>query len=103
MFRDQKKELERLEKALLEQAEPEETQEEPEFAQEETEYIQEDEPEYTIYNNDATDVDPEEFGDAVYDPPKKRPMGLLAVAFFLITATFFFLVWFMLKIGGFLG
>lgn len=98
MFRDQKKELDRLEKALLEQTEPEE-----EFEEDPEEISEEEIPEYTIYNNDATDVDPEEFSEEIDDPPKKRSMGLLAVAFFLMTGAFCFLIWFILKSGGFLG
>ena len=95
MFRDQKKELARLEQALLEQEETEE-----ELAEETPAVTL---PENAAYNNDLSDVDLDEFGEDVYDPPKKRSLGPMAFAFVLLTALFCFLIWFMLKNGGYLG
>ena len=98
MFRDQQRELDRLEQALLEQ----DTQEEiPEEIPEET--PAEEIPDNVIYNNDSTDVDPEDFGKDVYDPPKKTSLLPLAIAFCFLTAAFCFFIWYMLKNGGFLG
>lgn len=101
MFRDQQKELDRLEKALLEQ---EDTQ--PPAAEAFSTPTEENIPpaqEPVVYNNDMADVDIEEFGEDVYNPPKKRSLLPLAVAFAFLTVGFCLLIWFMLKKGGFLG
>lgn len=94
MFRDQKKELDRLEQALLEQEEAEEALADAPGAEL---------PDRAVYNNDLSDVDLEAFGEDVYDPPKKRSLWPLALAFVVLTALFCFLIWFMLKNGGYLG
>lgn len=91
MFRDQKKELDRLEQALLEQEETEAEVPAVEL------------PDKAAYNNDLSDVDLDAFGEDVYNPPKKRSLWPLALAFLILTATFCFLIWFMLKNGGYLG
>jgi len=94
MFRDQEKELERLKNALLEQ----DAEEEMPVGEEKT---ADDTREYPVYNNDTTDVDMESFGEDVYDPPKKRSLGILAFGFVLLTVAFCLLVWFIMKNGGF--
>lgn len=93
MFRDQKKELDRLEKALLDQEEEEPVEDSPA-----TEI-----PDDAAYNSDVSDVDLDDFGDDVYDPPQKRALGRFAVAFAILTAAFCLLIWLILKNGGYLG
>lgn len=104
MFRDTKEELKRLETQLLaeepeninEETPAEETEEltEEELAQIRR-LIREPEPQYEIrnyannyqaYNSDNTDVDPEEYTQALEEPTLSRKKILLAVLAFLALA-----------------
>ena len=93
MFRDQKKELDRLEKALLDQEAEEPAEDSPAVEI----------PDDAAYNSDVSDVDLDAFGEDVYDPPRKRSLGLLAVLFAILTTAFCLFIWLMLKNGGYLG
>ena len=86
MFKDQKKELARLEEELLkdqalyEPAMPEEFEEvlvEEDLPEEFEEY---DTPDPAIWNSDITDADLDELSREVYDTPQKRPNRLLGIA-----------------------
>ena len=85
MFKDQKKELARLEEELLKDQElydpalPEEFEEAlPE--EDLPEDFDFDGPEPDIWNTDNTDEDPEELSREVYDTPKKSYTNLLGLA-----------------------
>ena len=78
MFKDQKKELERLEEALLEDQEAYEPAMPEEFEEDLSEEY--DDREVQGWNADVTDTDLEDFSDRVYDAPKKGSVGLLGIA-----------------------
>ena len=81
MFKDQKKELERLEEALLEDQEAYEPAMPEEFEEDLTEEFAEyDHREVQGWNADVTDTDLDDFSDQVYDAPKKGSVGLLGIA-----------------------
>ena len=96
MFRDTKRELQRLEQELLQE---EETEQQEERSCEEDEYIR-----YPVdcpvYNTDRTDVDLEEYSRAVREPENPRFTGLLLLALFLMTAIVGILGWWLLRFLG---
>ena len=111
MFRDAKEELKRLEDALLAEEEAEEYEEEVE---EEDDAFEPDAPEiadagpyrnfannYRAYNTDRTDVDLDEYSEAVRQP-KGGVSCLGALALLLLGGIFVMLMLFVLKYYGFL-
>ena len=107
MFKDAKKELERLEAELLAQEEAEEELE----AEESLPDDGEDSPElyrnfsnhYRAYNADRTDWDPEELSEELNRPKKSGVWGLCAVVLLLVAGIFLLLAWWLLRRnGGFL-
>ena len=98
VFRDREKELDRLNRQLLEEEETEAEYEEEEDGEETEETEQ---PDYDAYNGDAADVDLEEYSHRVYEEPK-RGRGLLAVIFLLTAAVLVFLAYLLAKKEGLL-
>lgn len=99
MFRDQKEALERLEAALLDSEDAEET-----ASQEADDTFEEAVPEFDAYNTDVTDEDLDALSDALLEPePERSSLGLIAAVIVLLTAIICVLVWFVLHYGGFLG
>ena len=110
MFKDAKKELERLEAELL--------AEEPEQEYEETsEYDRlldddgdfgEDGPDtyrnfasrYRAYNSDRTDWDPEDLGEELDRPKSSGIWGLVALALGLLAGIFLLLAWWVTRFYG---
>lgn len=99
MFRDREKELERLSRQLLEEETEEYEEEEDEADEYEEDDYDEDEP--VIYNTDTTDVDLEEYSEAVYEEPR-RSWGLVAAVLLLTAAALLFLAYLLAKRGGLL-
>lgn len=96
MHEDTKQELERLERALLE----EETVVIPRddalldaCEEQESENVQ-------IYNTDRTDTDLEEFSDAVMEGESKSLMGLVITAAVLTAAVAGVLIFWLIRYGG---
>lgn len=108
MFRDTKEELQRLEQELLQ-----EEQEAQQETEEEMEIDFEEEPSgehtgsyvnyangYRAYNSDHTDVDLEEFSEAVRNPKKHSFAGLLVVLMLLLAGVVCVLLWWYLRLKG---
>lgn len=108
MFKDAKKELERLEAALLEEEEEEEQWDEEDALLDDDDDFGEEVPEvyrnfsnrYKAYNADRTDWDPEELGDELEKPRSSGIWGLCALALALIAGIFLALGWWYLKLNG---
>ena len=80
MFKDQKRELQRLEEALEEDRalyEPELPEEFEEIPAEDDLPEEFDEAVFSIRNTDRTDVDPEELSEELWAPEKPRSLRLL--------------------------
>ena len=84
MFKDTRKELNRLEAELLE----EDALSEDDFEEETTAVSNP----YKAYNADRTDWDPEELAQELETPPRRGCWGLLAVA--LVIGVLLLLVWY---------
>ena len=81
MFKDQKKELQRLEEELLKDQEAYEPAMPEEFEEDLTEEFAEySAQEVDGWNADVTDTDLEDFSDQVYEAPKKSSVNLLSIA-----------------------
>ncbi len=132
MFKDRNEELQRLEQALLEEdetmvftpveaAEPEEDMaEEDGLLAEETldELLDDVAPgkasvayqnfsndygkAYTAYNSDVTDEDLDEYCEQVLEPPKPSYTGLVILACLLALGILGFVIFMLLRAGGFL-
>jgi hypothetical protein len=108
LFKDAKKELERLEAALLEEEEEEEQWDEEDDLLDDDDDFGEEAPEvyrnfsnrYKAYNADRTDWDPEELGDELEKPRSSGIWGLCALALALIAGIFLALGWWYLKLNG---
>ena len=108
MFKDAKKELERLEAALLEEEEEEEQWDEEDDLLDDDDDFGEEAPEvyrnfsnrYKAYNADRTDWDPEELGEELEKPRSSGIWGLCALALALIAGIFLALGWWYLKLNG---
>ena len=95
MFRDREKELDRLNRQLLE-----EDEEEQEAADEEqVEEPEEEQPDYDAYNGDTTDVDLEDYSDRVYEEPPSRK-ALVAAVLLVTAAVLVFLAYLLAKKEG---
>ena len=104
MFKDQKRELQRLEEALEEDRalyEPELPEEFEEIPAEDDLPEEFDEAVFSIRNTDRTDVDPEELSEELWAPEKPRSLRLLGflTVLLLIAAV---LGWLVLKERGLL-
>ena len=116
MFKDTKKEMERLEAELLAQEEPEEELEEEEDWEEDEDALLRDDDDigedtvyrnfsnhYRAYNSDRADWDPEELSEELNRPKKSGVWGLCAVVLLLVAGIFLLLAWWLLqRNGGFL-
>ena len=81
MFKDQKKELQRLEEELLKDQELYEPAMPEEFEEDLPEEFEEyDTPEVEGWNSDISDENLDELSQEVYDTPQKRPNRLLGIA-----------------------
>ena len=109
MFKDAKKELERLEAALLEEEEEQWDEEDEDdalldddddFGEEEPEVYRNFSNRYKAYNTDRTDWDPEELGDELEKPRSSGIWGLCALAMALIAGIFLVLAWWYYKLFG---
>ena len=108
MFKDAKKELERLEAALLEEEEEEEQWDEEDDLLDDDDAFGEEAPEvcrnfsnrFKAYNADRTDWDPEELGEELEKPRSSGIWGLCALALALIAGIFLALGWWYLKLNG---
>lgn len=78
MRKDQREELRRLEEALLEPEEAEDWQEDSDLWLEQTYSAPGD---FQVYNTDTTDVDLEEFSEAVRQTPPRRGCLGFVIAF----------------------
>jgi len=116
MFRDTKKELARLEDALLaeevqEESEEEFLEEEPgedprvyvNYANDYGRNLRNYASGYKAYNTDTTDTDLESFSEEVYESKKENLRGLWITALVLLIAIFGVLAWAFLRFGGVLG
>lgn len=108
MFRDRDEELNRLEEALRDADEEEETlTDEEEYFDEDEEYDAYEEemplPKFRAYNSDTTDMNLEKYSKTVYKAGKGSGLGLLAFLLILLSILLFVLAWWLLKYGGFLG
>jgi hypothetical protein len=104
MFKDQKRELQRLEEALEEDRalyEPELPEEFEEIPADDDLPEEFDEAVFSIRNTDRTDVDPEELSEELWEPEKPRSLRLLGflTVLLLIAAV---LGWLVLKERGLL-
>ena len=104
MFKDQKRELQRLEEALEEDRalyEPELPEEFEEIPADDDLPEEFDEAVFSILNTDRTDVDPEELSEELWEPEKPRSLRLLGflTVLLLIAAV---LGWLVLKERGLL-
>ena len=110
MFKDTKKELERLEAELLaEQEEPEEVEEYEEW---EEDLLDDDDDfgveevhrnfrsHYRAYNTDRTDWDPEELGEELDRKPKTGIWWLCALVLALTAGIFAVLAWWVMRFKG---
>lgn len=100
MFKDQNRELQRLEEALLQEEENDPILDE--------DLIEEDEQEdelllqnYSFYNSDTADVDLDDYSDEVYNA-KPRTSPLVALALCLATAILLLVLYLILWRGGYL-
>ena len=111
MFKDAKKELERLEAALLEEEQEQWDEEDEEwddtlldddddFGEEAPEVYRNFSNRYKAYNTDRTDWDPEELGDELKKPRSSGIWGLCALAMALIAGIFLVLAWWYFKLNG---
>ena len=98
MFRDREKELERLNRQLLEE---DEEYEEDEYEDEEDEEYEEDDALPEIYNTDSADIDLEEYSDTVYEEPR-RSWSLVAAVLLLTAAVLLLFAVLLAKKGGLL-
>ena len=104
MFKDQKRELQRLEEALEEDRalyEPELPEEFEEIPADDDLPEEIDQAVFSIRNTDRTDVDPEELSEELWEPEKPRSLRLLGflTVLLLIAAV---LGWLVLKERGLL-
>jgi len=97
MFRDREKELERLNRQLLEDEEPEDGEPEDEEPEEDGE----EQPDYDAYNGDTADVELEEYSNRVYEEPPTRK-GILAAVLLATAAVLLLLAYLLAKREGLL-
>ena len=81
MFRDRQEELQRIQQQLLEEDVPESDEELLEDIAGLVDDVQEGYEPDEFYNNDYTDLDPEELSeDVLYEEPRERLTGLVVAA-----------------------
>ena len=92
MFNDKDKQLQRIQEELLEEENLQE--------QEATEQQQWDYDDLQVYNNDQTEIDPEELSDELLQPTQPSLQGPLLTALFLIVGIFLVICWWILRMRG---
>ena len=109
MFKDTKKELERLEAELLAEEPEEEYEDEEEYENDLLDYdddFGEEEQHrnfstrYRVYNSDRTDWDPEDLGEEIEKPKRSGIWGLCALALALLAGIFLLLGWWVVQWKG---
>lgn len=121
MFKDKKEELQRLEEALLLEAQQEEAEAQQEAELEEADALLDDPDDFgeidaeayrnyanqygkvKAYNTDRTDVQLDDFSEAIYEGERRKSnLGLLALAASLLVGIVAVLGWIVLRFKGLL-
>lgn len=95
MFNDKDRQLQRLQEELLEEEYTAEAEITPE--QQEEQWFYDD---LQVYNNDQTELDPDDLSDELLEPEEPSLQGPMLTALFLIVGIFLVVCWWILRMRG---